>query len=128
LRRSAGVGKMRPVMMPSPPALETALANSAYPTYWNRSPESVSHRGFMAVRPPGGHVSSRGDDVPCRWHESAGRNHRKLRRASWQARETYHHTALNDGYCGSCQLTASRGHLRLLAGLALPSSLLTSNA
>lgn len=52
LRRSAGVGKMRAVMMPSPPALETALANSAYPTYWNRSPESVFsslvHRGEAA--------------------------------------------------------------------------------
>lgn len=54
LRRSAGVGKMRAVMMPSPPALETALANSAYPTYWNRSPESVFHRVSIAVRPPGG--------------------------------------------------------------------------
>lgn len=33
LRRSAGVGKRSPVMMPRPPALETALASSAYPTY-----------------------------------------------------------------------------------------------
>lgn len=47
LRRSAGVGKMRAVMMPSPPALETALASSAYPTYWKRSPESVFHRDSM---------------------------------------------------------------------------------
>lgn len=52
-RRSAGVGKMRAVMMPSPPALETALANSAYPTYWNRSRESVFHRVTMTVRPSG---------------------------------------------------------------------------
>lgn len=51
LRRSAGVGKMRAVMMPRPPALETALANSAYPTYWKKSPESVFYRVSMAVRP-----------------------------------------------------------------------------
>lgn len=51
LRRSAGVGKMRAVMMPSPPALETALASSAYPTYWNRSPESAFHRAPIAARP-----------------------------------------------------------------------------
>lgn len=53
LRRSAGVGKMRAVMMPSPPALETALASSAYPTYWNKSQGSVFHRVSITVRPSG---------------------------------------------------------------------------
>lgn len=59
LRRSSGVGKMRAVMMPSPPALETALASSAYPTYWNKSSGSVFHRVSIhhgeAVRPVSSH-------------------------------------------------------------------------
>lgn len=66
LRRSAGVGKMRAVMMPSPPALETALASSAYPTYWNRSPRSVFHRASSTVRPSCGSTSSKRDEMPSR--------------------------------------------------------------
>lgn len=71
LRRSAGVGKMRAVMMPSPPALETALASSAYPTYWNRSLLSVFHRVCIMAGPSVGSISSRRDDMPSRGHESA---------------------------------------------------------
>lgn len=110
LRRSVGVGKMRAVMMPSPPALETALANSAYPTYWNRSPESVFsslvHRGEAARWFPshrGATTCHLGD------HESVDWKHRKLPRDSWQNRDTYHHTALHDGHCGSRQSTVVKG-------------------